>query len=263
MTGKLLKEERQELIWELLQKEGKVTVAELGQRFAASEVTIRRDLAELAEQGKLRRSHRGALAAIPAPPEPPVVQRMDANTEEKERICAMAATLLVEESSIFLGSGSTTTMLARQLAGRKSLTIVTNSIGIAQELAVLESQATVVVTGGMLRHSELALEGYLTELMLKELHYSKVIMGARALSLERGWTTDYLPEIHTTRKIAEITSELIILADHTKLGKIATGMIVPIERISTLITDEQADEDFLEAVEKLGVTVIKVKRHIH
>lgn len=256
MSDSLLKEERQHLIWELLQKDGRVTVTELSQRFSTSEVTIRRDLAELADQGKLVRSHRGALVATPAPPEPPVVLRMETGKEAKQQIGLVAVTLVAEGDSIFLGSGSTTAVLARQLVERKNLTVVTNSIGIAYEFAVKESAVHVVVTGGVLRNSELALQGYLVELALNELHVSKVIMGAQALSLERGWTTDYLEEIAMTRRIIEMAPELIILADSTKLGKTAAGFIVPLERVSTLIVDPQSEPEFLEAAGKLNVKVI-------
>ena len=256
MNEPLLKEERQQFIWELLQKDGKVTVTELSQRFSTSEVTIRRDLAELSDQGKLVRSHRGALVVTPAPPEPPVVHRMETGKEAKERICQAAARLVTEGDSIFLGSGSTTALLARLLAERKNLTVVTNSIGIAYEFAANESPVNVVVTGGMLRNSELALQGHLAELALKELHVTKVVMGAQALSLERGWTTDTLQEIMLTRRIVEMAPELIMLADHTKLGKTAAGVIVPLERISTLVTDPQSEPEFLAAAEALGVKIM-------
>jgi DeoR/GlpR family transcriptional regulator of sugar metabolism len=256
MSITLLKEERQQLIWELMQKDGKVTVTELSQRYSASEVTIRRDLAELAEQGKLTRSHRGALVATPAPPEPPVVQRLDIGKHAKMQICQVANQLIADGDSVFIGSGSTMALLTRQLAVRQNLTVVTNSIGIAHEFAVNESQVNVVVTGGMLRNSELALQGHLTEILLKELHVSKVIMGVQALSLERGWTTDYLPEIPTTRRIVEMATDLIILADHTKLGKTAAGVIVQMDRISTLVTDPLADLEFLAVAETLGIKVI-------
>jgi DeoR/GlpR family transcriptional regulator of sugar metabolism len=256
MNDALLKEERQQFIWELLQKDGKVTVTELSQRFSTSEVTIRRDLAELADQGKLVRSHRGALVVATAPPEPPVVHRMEASKEAKEQIGRVASALVAEGDSVFLGSGSTTALLARMLAERKNLTVVTNSIGIAYEFAANESSANVVVTGGVLRNSELALQGYLAELALKELHVTKVIMGAQALSLERGWTTDYLQEIVMTRRIIDMAPELIILADHTKLGKTAAGVIVPLERISALVTDPESEPEFLAAAEALGLKVI-------
>src|SRR5512144_187351 len=110
-----LKEERQQLIPETIQHDKKVTVADLSRRFNASEVTIRRDLQELAATGQLMRTHRGALAARPAPPEPPVVRRMQLELNIKERIGRIAADTIKDGDSIFIGSGSTTFFLAASL----------------------------------------------------------------------------------------------------------------------------------------------------
>jgi DeoR/GlpR family transcriptional regulator of sugar metabolism len=151
-----LKEERQELILETIRKNKKVTVTEMSRRFNTSEVTIRRDLHDLALNGRLVRTHRGAIALTPAPPEPPVVQRMNLERVCKEKIGQAAAELVQDGESIFVGSGSTTRYLVGFLTGRKNLTVVTNSIGIVNELLSTAEQITVVVTGGVLRKAELS-----------------------------------------------------------------------------------------------------------
>ncbi len=135
-----LKEERQQLILESIQQEKKVTVTELSQRFGTSEVTIRRDLQELATSGQLLRTHRGALAARKAPDEPPVVQRMHLDRITKERISRQAARLVKEGDSIFIGSGSTTHFLAGSLSDKKNLTVFTNALSIAQELSTTDEE---------------------------------------------------------------------------------------------------------------------------
>jgi DeoR/GlpR family transcriptional regulator of sugar metabolism len=133
---------------------------------------------------------------------------------------------------------------------------VTNSIAIAHELSSCDDQITVAVTGGVLRKAELSLLGYLAELTLPELRVEKVFMGVQAINLENGWTTDHLPEVMTTRRICDMSKELIILADHTKLGTTAAAYLAPVSRLTTLVTDAQADPDFVRAVEKLGVRVL-------
>jgi DeoR/GlpR family transcriptional regulator of sugar metabolism len=253
--GITLKEERQQLILETVQDNRQVTVSELSERFDVSEVTIRRDLRELAAQGVLRRAHGGAVAAPSAPPEPPVVQRMVQTEESKERIGRAAAALVSDGESVFIGSGSTTAHVARHLVDCKNLTVVTNAINVATELAAAED-VTVVVTGGMMRAWELSLIGHITEQALREVRVDKVIMGMQAISLEAGMTNDYLPEVMTDRTIIEMASELIVVADHTKFGKVASAYIASVERITTLVTDAKTDPDALARLDEMGIRII-------
>jgi DeoR/GlpR family transcriptional regulator of sugar metabolism len=251
-----LKEERQQLILEIIKRAKKVNVTDLSQRFGISEVTIRRDLQELAATGQLLRTHRGALAARPAPPEPPVVARMNLEHDFKEHIGSLASELVSDGESIFISSGSTTQHLANKLSSKKNLTVITNSISIAQVLSTTNEEITVVVIGGVLRKAELSLLGHIAELSLHEIRYDKIFMGMQAISIAEGLTTDHLPEVTTTRHVINGGQELIVLADHTKLGKNAAAFIAPIEVMHTLITDEQADPEFLHELQSLGVRVI-------
>lgn len=250
-----LKEERQQLILEVLREDRRATVAELSHRFDVSQVTVRRDLRELAARGVLRRAHGGAFAAVPAPPEPPVVQRMTQAENCKACIGRAAAALVADGESVFIGSGSTAAYVARYLAGRKGLTVVTNAITVATELARADG-VTVVVTGGMMRASELSLVGHITEQSLREVRVDRVIMGMQAISLEEGMTNDYLPEVMTDRTIIEMAPELIVVADHTKFGKVASAYIAPVGRISTLVTDSEADLEILSRLEEMGIRII-------
>ena len=253
-----LKEERQQLILESIQHDRKVTVAELSQRFGTSEVTIRRDLQELAAHGQLLRTHRGALPVRQAPIEPPVVQRMHLDRIIKERIGRRAASLVSDGDSIFIGSGSTTHFLAGNLTDKRNLTIFTNALSIAQELSTTNDEITVVLIGGVLRKSELSILGHIAELSLSEIRYDKIFMGMQALSLSDGLTTDHLPEVTTTRRIIENGRDLIVLADHTKLGKTAAAFIAPIQVMHTLVTDDQANPESVQELQNLGIQVILV-----
>jgi DeoR family transcriptional regulator of aga operon len=256
MNDALLKEERQKLILEALQENNRVTVPELSQRFGTSEVTIRRDLAELAGEGKLIRAHRGALKVTPAPPEPPVLQRLSLEHELKESIAQAGAQLVEDGDSIFIGSGSTMALFARHLAGKQRLTIFTNALNIATDLASSPDDITIVVTGGVVRPAELSLLGHIAEMTLPEMRVSKVFMGAQALSLESGWTSDQMAEVTTTRRIFGMSDELVVLADHTKLDKTAAAFIAPLQRITTLVTDAGADAAFLAQARARGMRVI-------
>ncbi len=252
----LLKEERQQRILEVLQESRKVTVAELSQHFGISEVTVRRDLHDLALNGQVIRTHRGALMAVVHPPEPPVIQRMSLEHEAKEAIAQAAVELVNEGDSIFIGSGSTMTFFARCLAKRSRVTIITNALNIAAELATLETDHSVVVIGGVVRSPELSLLGHIAEQSLNEVRINKIFMGVQALSLEGGWTTDHLPEVATTRKILTMSEDLIILTDHTKFGHTAAAFIAPISRLHTLVTDPLAETWFIQPLQATGIRVI-------
>jgi DeoR/GlpR family transcriptional regulator of sugar metabolism len=250
-----LKEERQQRILEIARGSRQVTVADLSDRFDVSEVTIRRDLRDLAEQGVLRRAHGGAVVAVPAPPEPPVVQRMGRVENCKECIGRAAAALVSDGDSVFIGSGSTTTYVARHLVGRRDLTVVTNALNVATALATAGG-VTVVVTGGMMRASELSLIGHITEQALREVRVEKVILGMQAIDLEAGMTNDYLPEVMTDRTTIQMAPELIVVADHTKFGKVASAYIAPVERVTTVVTDAGIGPDKVAGLEALGIQVI-------
>ena len=250
-----LKEERQQQILETVRENRQVTIAELSQAFEVSDVTIRRDLRELAAQGVLRRAHGGAIAAVPAPPEPPVVQRMSQAETCKVCIGRAAAALVSDGESVFIGSGSTAAYVARNLVDRKNLTVVTNALTVATELAAVPD-VTVVVTGGMMRSSELSLVGHITEQALREVRVDKVIIGMRAISLEAGMTNDYLPEVMTDRTIIEMAPELIVVADHTKFGNVASAYVAPVERVTTLVTDAAASPEVLVPLEALGIRIL-------
>jgi DeoR/GlpR family transcriptional regulator of sugar metabolism len=133
--------------------------------------------------------------------------------------------------------------------------VVTNALTIATELAAADG-VTVVVTGGMMRASELSLVGHITEQALREVRVDKVIMGMRAISLQAGMTNDYLPEVMTDRTIIEMASELILVADHTKFGKIASAYVAPVERVTTLVTDLETDPETLTYLRRMGIRVI-------
>ena len=252
----LLKEERQRLILEALHESKKVTVQELRRRFGTSEVTIRRDLQELAATGVLQRAHRGAVVAVPAPPEPPIIHRMVLEQTSKVSIARAAAELVHDDDSIFIGSGSTTAYLGRYLVERSNLTVVTNALNIAAELASNAKNITVVMTGGIIRPDELSALGHIAELALLEVRVDKVFMGMQAISIDGGLTTDHLPEVTTTRKIFSMAPEVIVLADHTKFGRMAAAYIAPVKRITTLVTDAATNRSILSQLERLGINIL-------
>ncbi len=254
----MFREERKRKISEFVKENKKASVAELSELFGVSESTIRRDLEVLDEQGVIQRAHGGAVVVEQAAPEPPIIQRIAENEEEKRRIGRAAAELVRDGETVFLGSGTTTLEVARNLVERDNLTVITNALNIANFFAG-KLNITVIVVGGLLRHSELSLIGHITEQVLKELRADKVIMGMRAISIEDGLTNDYLPETMTDRAIINFAPEIIVVADHSKFGKVSTAYVAPVERITTLVTDAEADPAFLSRLREMDIRVIVAK----
>lgn len=247
--------ERQRQILSLLSRQGRLSVAEIVSQFSISEATARRDLETLASQGKGQRVHGGIIAVEQAPPESPILERESEQADEKSRIGRAAAKLVRDHETIFLGSGTTVLEIARNLRDHKGLTVITNSLPVLNTLAGLK-QITVVSLGGMLRESELSFIGHITEQALVEVRADKVFMGTRGVSLEHGLTNDYLQETLTDRAILKSGREIVIVADHTKINRVATALLAPLNSIHTLVTDSEADKKFLQAVKKQGISVV-------
>jgi DeoR/GlpR family transcriptional regulator of sugar metabolism len=247
--------ERQEQLLKFVEQRQRVTVDQICYRFEVSPATVRRDLEALAEQGVIERFHGGARAIRQAPPEAPVVHRAISQAAEKQRIGQAAANLVKDGETVFLGSGTTVLEVARQLKDRPNLTVITNSLLVLNVLADAPG-LTLIALGGFFRPSEMSMIGHLTEQALQEVHAHKTIIGIRALDIERGLTNDYLPETKTDRTILAQSSEVIIVADHTKCGRASTAFVAPITTIQTLVTDRQAPPEFVEALKARGINVV-------
>jgi DeoR family transcriptional regulator, aga operon transcriptional repressor len=247
--------ERQKQILSLLGRQGRLSVAEIVEQFSISEATARRDLETLASEGKLQRVHGGVIALEKAPPELPILERKNEQVTEKGRIGRTAASLVGERETIFLGSGTTVLEVARHLRDRKQLTVVTNSLPVLNVLAGQQG-ITVISLGGMLRESELSFIGHITEQALAELRVDRVFMGTRGLSLEHGLTNDYLQETLTDRAILKIGREVIVVADYSKVNRVSTALLAPLDVMHTLVTDAKTDKKFLTALKKKGIQTL-------
>ena len=247
--------ERQQQLTRLLEQTGRLSVSQICDHFGVSEATARRDLETLSEQGKLQRVHGGAIAVEQAPPELPILERETEQPDEKLRVGRAAAALITDNETVFLGSGTTVLEVARNIRNRRNLTVITNSLPVLNTLTGLDG-ITVVSLGGMLRNTELSFIGHITEQALSEVRADKVFMGARGVSLEHGLTNDYLQETMTDRAILRIGREVVIVADHTKINRVATAFLALVDKIHTLVTDKDADKEFVKAIKKQNINVI-------
>jgi DeoR family transcriptional regulator, aga operon transcriptional repressor len=247
--------ERQKQILSLLSQQGRLRVTEIVTQFSVSEATARRDLETLASQGKAQRVHGGVIAVEQAPPELPILERENEQSEEKISIGRAAASLVGNNETVFLGSGTTVLEIARHLRDHKNLTVITNSLPVINILAGVK-EITVLSLGGMLRESELSFIGHITEQSLLEVRADKVFMGTRGVSLEHGLTNDYLQETLTDRAILKSGRQVVIAADHTKVNRVSTVLLAPLNSMHTFVTDSKADKKFVQALKRQAIQVV-------
>jgi DeoR/GlpR family transcriptional regulator of sugar metabolism len=219
--------------------------------------TARRDLDELAARSRVERVHGGAIPARFAPPEPPALQRVVDHAAEKRRIGSAAASLVRDGETIFLGSGTTTLEVARQIRGKRGLTVITNSLHVVTALAD-SADMTLICLGGLLRSSEMSLIGHMTEAALGDVRAHKVFLGVRGIDIEHGLTNAYLPETEVDRLMLRAGREAIVVADASKVGQTAAGFIAPLEAVHTLVTDKGAPDDFAKTLGERGIRVLRV-----
>ena len=247
--------ERQNKILQWINQRNRITITEVCNQYSVSTATARRDLESLAAEGKVLRVHGGAIALEKAPPEMPILQRQGEQLDEKRRIVALAASLVKDSETVFLGSGSTVLEVARHLKDRQNLTVITNSLPVVILLSDY-SNITLVCVGGLLRPSEFSFIGHIAEQILAEVRADKVFIGVRAININEGLTNDYLPETLTDRAILNIGRQKIVVADHTKFGRTSTVLLVPIGQIQLLITGVETPIEGIKEITKKNIQVL-------
>jgi DeoR/GlpR family transcriptional regulator of sugar metabolism len=252
-------DERRALILEHLARDQIVKVAELSDRFAVSEVSIRRDLDRLDRLGLLKRVHGGAVAIPNAALGQSHVAKMRHHVEEKERIGRAAAQMIRYGDRLIFDSGTTVLQVARNISGdllnAGNLTVITGSLPIVQELGPWKG-LHLIVLGGIYLPDYQMIVGPQTIENLNGLHADKVFLGTDGLTFSHGVTTASMLEAEVDRAMVEAASEVIVVADSSKIGVIGLTTIIPVVKINKLITDDQAPSDFIAALQQQGVEVI-------
>lgn len=253
----MLDTERRQQIVDLVEQRKSLTVAELGAHFNVSAATIRRDLRLLSERGMLERAHGGAARRVRGAtemPEPPLLHRATLQAAEKRRIGAAAAAHVHDGETIIVTSGTTTVEMARHLGERSGLTVITNAINIVVALAPFPN-ITVIVLGGVLRHSELTVLGALAEDALENLRADKLFLGSSAIHVDYGLSAENFAEARSDQLLMRAAREVIVLADHTKFGRVATVRVSPLPRIRRIITDTGLPADAAEALREHDIVL--------
>jgi DeoR family transcriptional regulator of aga operon len=254
---KLLNEERRRVILDLLNRESRVLVTDLSARFHTSQITIRKDLEVLHAQGLLHRTHGGALTVqTGALADPSLQEKEKLHHAEKLRIATAAVRMIEEGQSIILDSGTTTTTIARCLRGHRKLTVITNAVNIAAELANAEIE--VLLTGGSVRRNSFSLVGPLAEESLRQLSADICFLGVDGFDLKLGLSTPNLLEAKVNRVMVERARRIVAVCDSSKFGHRSLSHIVPTKAVHHVVTDKRIAKSDLQGLKDAGITVTLV-----
>lgn len=245
------------LAW--LKAEGSIRVADAVERLDVSEMTVRRDLAVLEHQGVLRRIRGGAILPQGRKYEPPFALRRTVQSIAKDAIAAAAARLVHDGDSVALDVGTTTLALARHLAERNNLTVLTPSLHVAR---VFEESPTitVVLSGGTVRSGEGSLVGHIAARTFSELNVDRLFLGVGGVDLVRGLTEYNVEDAVVKRAMIAHATEVNVLADAHKLGRVTFAHVASLDAVHRLVTDDGAADAVLDGLDERGVDVTVATR---
>jgi len=250
----MLNEERRRSILEVLNRNGRVFVKELADQFNTSQVTIRKDLESLHEQNHLHRTHGGALPCREGALEDPTLREKEQlHRKEKLHIATAAARMVNEGQVVILDSGTTTTAIARALRVFKKLTVVTNAVNIAVELA--GTPIDVILTGGTLRKNSFSLVGPIAEETLTHLNSDILFLGVDGFDVRHGLSTPNLLESKVNRMMAQIAKRTVAVCDSSKFGRRSLSLIIETSAVQQVITDRGISKSDLRVLKEAGVEV--------
>ncbi|MFV5997426.1 DeoR/GlpR family DNA-binding transcription regulator [Streptomyces sp. NPDC056231] len=254
----LLAEQRRALILDEVRRRGGVRVNELTRKLSVSDMTVRRDLDALARQGVIEKVHGGAVPVVEASThEPGFEAKSTLELTAKEDIARAAAAMAVPGSAIALSGGTTTFALAQHLLDVPELTVVTNSVRVAEVFHAAQRStggpragaATVVLTGGVRTPSD-SLVGPVADQAIGSLHFDVLFLGVHGISVEAGLSTPNLAEAETNRRFVQSARRVVVVADHTKWGTVGLSSFATLEQVDTFITDSGLSAGAREEIEE-------------
>lgn len=244
---------RQKQIADIVDKTGSARVADLSKKLKVSEETIRRDFEKLENQNLIQRIHGGAVRVEPKS-EIPIPKRQAENYEEKEMI-AFTASTYVEEGDIIAMDASTTTLLMTKYIKGKTLTVITNSIGVTMELAK-ESNIRVILIGGYLSESSMSLVGNFAERVIRDYHVDKFFFSCLGVDHKRGISEIHEDQAMVKKQLLSISEKKFLLADYSKFGEKSLFRLCNLDTINYLITDNKVSINTIRELNNIGIKAI-------
>jgi len=252
---KALAPQRWDSLRALIRDSGVIRVEDLRRRLNVSLATVRRDLDQLEQSGAIRRVHGGAVSVESRLEEPLFDDKTSIAAREKLHIAEAALKFIAPGDTIYLDGGSTVLELARLLRDRTHLTVVTNSLRAAHELAGRGPR--LILIGGELRRLSQTMVGPLTRCILQELHVDRAFMGTIGLTLEEGLTTTDPSEAYTKELVMRQARQVILLADSGKAGKVSFARAGRLENVHVVVTDRALEKNFARELAKKGIKVVR------
>ncbi|MBS4190440.1 DeoR/GlpR transcriptional regulator [Bacillus sp. FJAT-49705] len=244
----VLPEERKNEILKELNKMGKVKVMELVAQFHVSEETIRRDLMILEEKALLKRVYGGAIKSVFQFEEPPFTQRTTVNQEAKVKIGKKAVELISNGDVIIIDAGTTMLEFAKCIENKKDITIITNSLPVSSVLTESLNQneftGQVLLLGGQIDPKQQSISGSLTEQLLNQFNLDKAFISAGGVSIKNGVSNYHLHESLVSRKMVEVSKQVIMLTDYSKMGVDTFCKICPLEKVDVIVSDQPFPEEW-------------------
>lgn len=250
--------ERHKIILELIAERGAVTVAELCERLDISDMTVRRDFSTLERSGLLRRIHGGAVSARGRSYEPPVLARVHKARAAKQAIGRFASSLVREGDSIALDIGTTTLELAHNLLHVRDITVLTNSLPIANAL-VDHPEIRLMLCGGIVRPDEHSLIGPIASETLSRFYVDKAFIGIGGVDLAAGLTEYNLEDAEVKRHMITNCAHCILLTDSSKFDLKTFASVAPLAAVHEIVTDDGLGDTYLRALEDQGIMVHTVE----
>jgi DeoR/GlpR family transcriptional regulator of sugar metabolism len=247
--------QRQDALRTLVRERGVIRLDDLCRELKVSPATARRDLDQLERVGVIRRVHGGAVSVDSRLDEPLFDDKTSLAAKEKLRIAEAALAFVADGETIYLDGGSTVLGLARLLRERTNLTVVTNSLRAAHELA--GHGPRLILIGGELRRLSQTMVGPLTRQVLQELHLDKAFMGTIGLSAAEGMTTTDPSEAFTKELVMRQARQVILLADSSKAGKVAFARAGGLDEVDVVITDAKLDKQFARELAEKKIKLVK------
>ncbi|WP_375450039.1 DeoR/GlpR family DNA-binding transcription regulator [uncultured Devosia sp.] len=244
-------EDRQAKIIALLRDENFLDLRMLTDRFGMSVATARRDLVDLEEAGVLRRTHGGAVSLNQVAQDKPNAARLVWNRAQKAAIAATVAGMIADGDTVLLDAGTTALEVAKKIAGRKSLTVISNGLDILAELARSE-MPNVYAIGGEFTETNRSFRGPLAEQAIRQFNVDKLVLNAASIDVDRGLICTSTPvNASVARTMIEVSSRVIVAADHSKFTKSSLSVTTRIEDVGVIVTDVGARSIIETAPEKL------------
>lgn len=249
---------RRENLVEYLREKGRTNVNDLATHFNITGATVRSDLRYLEQTNRVVRRYGGAeVVTQPALEDRTLDEKTTLNQEVKQRIGKQAASLVRDGSSIILDNGSTTLQMVPWLVDRIALTVMTNSLLIVNEAVSRDSNMTLLMPGGTFRKRSSSFHGGLAEQAFRSYSFDQLFIGADGFDIELG-TTTFNEAYQVSQAMCQAAKQIIVVTDSSKFGRKTPNIVVPIEKIDIVITDNGISESAKEALQHSGIDVIVV-----